>query len=126
MSGRAAGKRKIEGKAGEPEHEPVDAEQKEDKEVKKRTKNSQEVKGKQAASEGKTSTETTSTERSGPRKWLLKSEPDEYSIDLLRSHPNSTGFWDVSPTTTIKTLCQKPRLAAQAVSHPHKHTYTHT
>jgi hypothetical protein len=28
--------------------------------------------------------------------WLVKSEPDEFSIDDLAASPNSTGFWDVS------------------------------
>ncbi len=31
-----------------------------------------------------------------PNFWLLKSEPDEYSIDDLAQSPNSSGFWDVS------------------------------
>mmetsp|Transcript_80179 Transcript_80179/g.214752 ORF Transcript_80179/g.214752 Transcript_80179/m.214752 type:complete len:83 (+) Transcript_80179:301-549(+) len=26
--------------------------------------------------------------------WLLKSEPDEYSIDDLASQPDKIGFWD--------------------------------
>ncbi len=37
-----------------------------------------------------------------PKFWLLKSEPDEYSIDDLAQSTDSTGFWDVS---TTKILC---------------------
>jgi hypothetical protein len=32
--------------------------------------------------------------------WLLKSEPDEFSIDDLAKSPDSTGFWDVSRHVT--------------------------
>ncbi len=31
-----------------------------------------------------------------PKFWLLKSEPDEFSIDDLAQSAHGTGFWDVS------------------------------
>jgi hypothetical protein len=39
-----------------------------------------------------------------PKFWLMKSEPDEYSIDDLEQSPNSTGFWDVSQVDTVHII----------------------
>lgn len=36
--------------------------------------------------------------------WLIKSEPDEYSLDTLRNEPNSTGFWDVSAPNRLDVV----------------------
>ena len=43
-----------------------------------------------------TITETTSDggPSSGAQLWLMKSEPDEYSIETLRDSPGGRGFWD--------------------------------
>ena len=40
-----------------------------------------------------------------PRFWLLKSEPDEFSIEDLACSPNSTGFWDVGFCFLLSSSC---------------------
>lgn len=42
--------------------------------------------------------------------WLIKSEPDEYSLDTLRNEPNSTGFWDGVRNLQARNLLQKMKL----------------
>ncbi len=99
MSGRAARKSKNEEEESLPDQKADDTESK-GKGRKKRAKREDEGDEIQAAPVQKRNSKKEKSadpdEATGPRKWLLKSEPDEYSIDLLRSRPDSTGFWDVS------------------------------
>lgn len=38
--------------------------------------------------------------------WLIKSEPHEYSLDMLKESPNATGFWDVSNSALCRVMAR--------------------
>jgi len=45
--------------------------------------------------------------------WLIKSEPDEYSLDDLKNEENSIGFWDGVRNLQARNLLQKMKLGDQ-------------
>ncbi|KAJ1480048.1 PUA-like domain-containing protein, partial [Baffinella frigidus] len=50
----------------------------------------------------------------GAQKWLLKSEPDEYSWDHLKGERDSTGFWDGVRNHQAKNILKSMKIGDQA------------